>query len=88
MSATTLHPPRADLEKIDLDGNVARATVRFLAEFRSRTKGPEGEAVDDERIGVALPFQGVGRAREQRPAVRRARSPASVRSRRFGSSSS
>jgi len=24
-------------------------TVRFLAEFRSRMKGPEGESVDDKR---------------------------------------
>lgn len=52
-----LHPPRADLEKIDLDGDVARATVRFLAEFRSRTKGPEGEAVDDRRTAELWTFE-------------------------------
>ena len=40
-----LHPPRADLEKAEVSGDdLARLTVRFLAEFRSRTKGPEGEA--------------------------------------------
>jgi len=44
-----LHPPRADLERIEVEGHTARAVVRFLAEFRSRTKGPEGEAVDDRR---------------------------------------
>lgn len=52
-----LHPPRADLEKIDLDGDTARATVRFLAEFRSRTKGPEGEAVDDRRTAELWTFE-------------------------------
>ena len=45
-----LHPPRADLEKAEVVGaDIARLTVRFLAEFRSRTKGPEGEGVDDRR---------------------------------------
>ena len=32
-----LHPPRADLERADLRGDTASVTVRFLAEFRSRT---------------------------------------------------
>lgn len=52
-----LHPPRADLESIDLDGDVARAVVRFLAEFRSRSKGPEGEAVDDRRTAELWTFE-------------------------------
>src|SRR5690606_5227575 len=44
------HAPRADLEKAEVaSGDLARLTVRFLAEFRSRSKGPEGEAVDDRR---------------------------------------
>ncbi|HEX6859430.1 MAG TPA: TIM44-related membrane protein TimA [Caulobacteraceae bacterium] len=52
-----LHPPRADLEKIDVEGDTARAVVRFLAEFRSRTKGPEGEAVDDRRTAELWTFE-------------------------------
>lgn len=51
------HPPRADLEKIDLTGDVATAVVRFLAEFRSRSKGPEGEAVDDRRTAELWTFE-------------------------------
>jgi predicted lipid-binding transport protein (Tim44 family) len=54
-----LHPPRADLEKADLAGasDLARVTVRFLAEFRSRSKGPEGEAVDDRRTAELWTFE-------------------------------
>lgn len=52
-----LHPPRADLEKVDMVGDTARATVRFLAEFRSRSKGPEGEAVDDRRTAELWTFE-------------------------------
>lgn len=51
------HPPRADLEKMDVVGDVATATVRFLAEFRSRTKGPEGEGVDDRRTAELWTFE-------------------------------
>ena len=42
-SVEFIHPPRADFETASLAGDIARASVRFLAEFRSRTKGPEGE---------------------------------------------
>ena len=53
-----LHPPRADLEKVEVVGaDVARVTVRFLAEFRSRTKGPEGEGVDDRRTAELWTFE-------------------------------
>lgn len=52
-----LQPPRADLERIELDGSIARASVRFLSEFRSRTKGPEGEAVDDRRTAELWTFE-------------------------------
>ncbi|MBS0362041.1 MAG: TIM44-related membrane protein TimA [Proteobacteria bacterium] len=52
------HPPRADLEKAEVVGaDVARLTVRFLAEFRSRTKGPEGEGVDDRRTAELWTFE-------------------------------
>ncbi len=50
-------PPRADLEKTELAGDIVRASVRFLAEFRSRSKGPEGEAVDDRRTAEVWTFE-------------------------------
>src|SRR5438445_11442498 len=52
-----LQPPRADLEESAVDGDIARIKVRFLAEFRSRSKGPEGEAVDDRRTAEVWTFQ-------------------------------
>jgi len=52
------HSPRADLEKADVtSGDLAQLTVRFLAEFRSRTKGPEGEGVDDRRTAELWTFE-------------------------------
>jgi len=42
---------------IEVTGDVARAKVRFLAEFRSRSKGPEGEAVDDKRTAELWTFE-------------------------------
>jgi len=52
-----LHPPRADLEALELEGDIARARVRFLGELRTRSKGPEGEAVDDRRTAEIWTFQ-------------------------------
>ncbi len=52
-----LHEPRADLESLGVIGDLAKASVRFLAEFRSRSKGPEGEAVDDRRTAEVWTFQ-------------------------------
>ncbi|CAN7478176.1 TIM44-related membrane protein TimA [Phenylobacterium sp. LjRoot225] len=58
-SVEFLHPPRADLEKAEVagGGDLARLTVRFLAEFRNRSKGPEGEAVDDRRTAELWTFE-------------------------------
>jgi predicted lipid-binding transport protein (Tim44 family) len=58
-SVEFLHAPRADLEKAEVGGatDLARLTVRFLAEFRSRSKGPEGEAVDDRRTAELWTFE-------------------------------
>jgi predicted lipid-binding transport protein (Tim44 family) len=57
-SVEFLHPPRADLEKAEVVGSdLARLTVRFLAEFRSRTKGPEGEGVEDRRTAELWTFE-------------------------------
>jgi predicted lipid-binding transport protein (Tim44 family) len=50
-------PPRADLDGVKVEGDVAKARVRFLAEFRSRSKGPEGEAVDDRRTAEIWTFE-------------------------------
>jgi predicted lipid-binding transport protein (Tim44 family) len=40
-----------------MSGEIARVTVRFLAEFRTRSKGPEGEAVDDRRTAELWTFE-------------------------------
>jgi predicted lipid-binding transport protein (Tim44 family) len=52
-----IHPPRGDLETITVDDDTARIKVRFLAEHRHRTKGPEGESVDDRRTAEAWTFE-------------------------------
>ena len=52
-----LQTPRADLEGVKVDGDLVTARVRFLAEFRSRSKGPEGEAVDDRRTAEIWTFE-------------------------------
>lgn len=52
-----VQPPRADLENAEMIGDLARVRVRFLAEFRSRSKGPEGEAVDDRRTAEVWTFE-------------------------------
>lgn len=52
-----LNPPRADLDRLDVEGDLARARVRFLAELRTRTKGPEGEGVDDRRTAELWTFE-------------------------------
>ena len=52
-----LHEPRADLESVNVTDDIVKAAVRFLAEFRSRSKGPEGEAVDDRRTAEIWTFQ-------------------------------
>lgn len=58
-SVEFLHAPRADLERAEMagGGDLARMTVRFLAEFRNRSKGPEGEAVDDRRTAELWTFE-------------------------------
>ena len=52
-----LHAPRADLDQIDVKDDVAHVIVRFLGEFRSRTKGPEGEGIDDRRTAELWTFE-------------------------------
>jgi predicted lipid-binding transport protein (Tim44 family) len=52
-----LQPVRADLEDSRVEDDCARLKVRFLGEFRSRSKGPEGEAVDDRRTAEHWTFE-------------------------------
>lgn len=52
-----LQPVRADLESAAVEGDVARTKVRFLAEFRNRTKDAAGEAVDDRRTAEVWTFE-------------------------------
>ena len=56
-TAEFLQSPRADLEDVAVERNMARVKVRFLAEFRSRSSGPEGEAVDDRRTAEIWTFE-------------------------------
>ena len=56
-TAEFLHPPRADLEITEVDGDTAKLRVRFLAEFRSRSKGPAGETMEDRRTAEAWTFE-------------------------------
>jgi predicted lipid-binding transport protein (Tim44 family) len=52
-----LTPPRLDLEKVDVIGDVAKAVVRILAEVRTRTKDERGEGVDDRRTAELWTFE-------------------------------
>ena len=52
-----LQPVRADLEAAAVEGDLARTKVRFLAEFRTRTKDAAGEAVDDRRTAEVWTFE-------------------------------
>jgi predicted lipid-binding transport protein (Tim44 family) len=56
-SVEFLHAPRADFEGVSIDGDLARASVRFLAELRSRSKGADGEAVEDRRTAEVWTFE-------------------------------
>jgi predicted lipid-binding transport protein (Tim44 family) len=56
-SVEFLNPPRADFESAAVTGDVAKASVRFLAEFRSRSTGAEGEAVEDRRTAEVWTFE-------------------------------
>jgi len=46
--AELTHPPRADLDQVQVEGDLARARVRFLAEVRSRVE-QDGVSTQDER---------------------------------------
>ncbi|HEV2363806.1 MAG TPA: TIM44-related membrane protein TimA [Caulobacteraceae bacterium] len=56
-SVDFLQAPRADFEGVDLSGDIAKASVRFLAELRNRIAGPEGEEVDERRTAEIWTFE-------------------------------
>jgi predicted lipid-binding transport protein (Tim44 family) len=56
-SVEFLQPVRADVEESRVEGDSARIKVRFLGEFRTRGKGPEGETVDDRRTAEHWTFE-------------------------------
>jgi predicted lipid-binding transport protein (Tim44 family) len=49
--------PRTDLDSITVEGDVAKAVVRILAEVRTRSTSAEGEAVDDRRTADLWTFE-------------------------------
>ena len=55
--AEFLVPPRTDLDSITVEGDVAKAVVRILAEVRTRSTSAAGEAVDDRRTADLWTFQ-------------------------------
>jgi predicted lipid-binding transport protein (Tim44 family) len=50
-------PPRTDLDSITVEGDVAKAVVRILAEVRTRSTSAAGEAVDDRRTADLWTFE-------------------------------
>jgi predicted lipid-binding transport protein (Tim44 family) len=55
--AEFLAPPRTDLDSIAVEGDLARAVVRILAEVRTRSTSAAGEAVDDRRTADLWTFE-------------------------------
>jgi predicted lipid-binding transport protein (Tim44 family) len=55
--AEFLAPPRTDLDSIVVEGDVAKAVVRILAEVRTRSVSAAGEAVDDRRTADLWTFE-------------------------------
>ncbi len=49
--------PRTDLDSIVVEGDIAKAVVRILAEIRTRSTSAAGEAVDDRRTADLWTFQ-------------------------------
>lgn len=56
-SVEFVHPARADIEDTQIDGDVARIRVRFLAELTRKTKGSGGESSEDRRTAEAWTFE-------------------------------
>ncbi|GGL44291.1 MULTISPECIES: TIM44-related membrane protein TimA [Caulobacter] len=56
-TAEFLVTPRTDLDSVTVEGDVAKAVVRILAEIRTRSTSAEGDAVDDRRTADLWTFQ-------------------------------
>lgn len=56
-SVEFVQPPRADFEGVNLVGDLAKASVRFLAEFRSHTQDADGERQEDRRTAEVWTFE-------------------------------
>ncbi len=52
-----IHPPRADFEHASLAGDIAKASVRFLAELRNLVKTAEGETTENRRTAEVWTFE-------------------------------
>jgi predicted lipid-binding transport protein (Tim44 family) len=55
--AEFLAAPRIDLDSMAVEGDLAKAVVRILAEIRTRSTSAEGEAVDDRRTADLWTFE-------------------------------
>ena len=51
------HPPRADLEVLNIVGEAIRASVRFLAELRRTIVDADGERTDETRTAEVWTFE-------------------------------
>lgn len=50
------HPPRADVDGVEVNDSVATVKVRFLAEFTSRVSGPDSETATERRTAEVWTF--------------------------------
>lgn len=55
-SVTFEHPPRADVDGVEVKDSAATVRVRFLAEFTSRVNGPDGETTTERRTAEVWTF--------------------------------
>ena len=55
--AEFLVTPRTDLDSVTVEGDVAKAVVRILAEIRTRSTSAAGDAVDDRRTADLWTFE-------------------------------
>lgn len=52
-----LAPPRADLERAEVEGGVARVRVRFLSEYRVKPRGSGDDQAQDRRAAEVWTFE-------------------------------
>lgn len=56
-STELVHPPRADLDQINIDGDLARAKVRFLAEMKTQITHDGVTTSEDRRTAELWTFE-------------------------------